>query len=191
MARTGSAPEIKSIYCVKDDEYLFIEKREDGFYLRNPYTEIPNEFSEKTDQEKLRETFEFLCKTIEEADEVFEEDSKTSGTDHKTVRDKYAKVIWDDGTEHWYRGEKLSTPFFMELCKSDFDRYLLMHHSEEWRQLITLKNVRSICESRMLEYEVLIKAIKRAWTDDYEWVEIKENADGTTAVEYYCYAALH
>ena len=172
MARTGSAPEIKSIYCVKDDEYLFIEKREDGFYLRNPYTEIPNEFSEKTDQEKLRETFEFLCKTIEEADEVFEEDSKTSGTDHKTVRDKYAKVI-------------------MELCKSDFDRYLLMHHSEEWRQLITLKNVRSICESRMLEYEVLIKAIKRAWTDDYEWVEIKENADGTTAVEYYCYAALH
>ncbi len=163
--------------------YFVIGKRNGSYYLKNKYTEIPNEF-EVYDIAKVKELFADLCERVPECKQV----KYASGHPNSCMY-----VIYSDKTQVMFQqqdgiGKNLcaytaKTAHFSEFFKSTF----ISGNSE----LITLDHLRWVCEDKTENLDVLIQALKDFETDDYIEVCHRTNAEGEIEIYRKIYGREH
>ena len=181
--------QIVELVYVKDEDFFLFGKGEKGYYLKNRFTEMPNEFSGEKELKYLREEFERLCGYVAEAEpieDIFEMQMIPDG--NWGCAKPYVKVTFADRTTQWYRVENKDLLFWWTAIYSDFAENIYYWKEYEWAQFTALKVVRRICEQKILDYGFLIKALKNGWEDDYTWVDEVPEENGGVSLDYYCYA---
>lgn len=174
---------MRSVTEVRSAEgsYFVIGKNDDGYYLRNLYTEIPNEFG-MYNIEEVQSLFDGLCDRIPECKE----------TDHPYGHpNSCMRVIYSDGAEQLYK----ETEQGLNLCAftaraaqySEFFGSVLFFRSE----LITLDHLRKVCSEKEERFEIFITALKDYLEDDYLTLVEEIQEDGSIRIRENVYSNVY
>lgn len=163
---------MKSVKVIRSAEgdYFVIGKTEGGYYLKNEYTEIPNEFNMYS-MDTVEKMFEELCDRIPECDEV----SVPSGHVNSCMW-----VYYEDGTKQLYK----QTERGMNLCAftsrtADYSEYNGFKMVAWSGMLMTLEHLREVCKKGIEDYDFFYRALKRYDDDDEMRVEEDFQDDGS------------
>ncbi len=167
----------KEIVAIKsaDGNYFEIGKNEFGYYLKNNYTDIPNEFNMYS-LETVKKMFLDLCERVPDCAKV----SIPSG--HKN---SCMLVEYSDKTEQLFQEQKgiemnlcAYTAKTAEYVEFYADQFFSWHSSS----LITLAHLRQVCREKSEDYTVFLTAIRDVIEDD--GIDIRENilTDGTIEI---------
>ncbi len=168
---------VVSIESVNGDPFK-IGRNQNGYYLSNNYTQIPNEFGAYSIME-IENLFHELCDRIPESVETLFPRGHSNAN---------MKVTYEDGTKVIYtqgEGGKNLAAFTSRAAKySEFYKNLIMGGRSD---LITLDHLRKICSVKIESFDIFIKALKDFEEDDYLFLEVKTFPDGSTSIDESCY----
>ena len=178
--------QIIELVFTEDENFFLIGKGDRGYYLKNRFTEIPNEFSGEKELQDVQKKFEMLCRDVAVEEVVPDTARLQMGQDGCS----YVKAIFADRTAQWYRIEKYSFLFLETAVYTDFLEKPY-YWRREWAEFTSLEGVRRICRQKVLDYVFLCKAVRNGWEDDYCWVDEVVEEDGRITFAYYCYTVCH
>lgn len=166
----------KEVVAIKsaDGSYFVVGKNDSGYYLRNKYTSIPNEFN-IADEAAVKKLFEDLCDRIPECVRV----DYPSGHPNSCMR-----VVFEDKTEQVFKeGENASK----NLCAythntARYSDFQPEQYSWIMSDLITLDHIRWVCKDKQENYDVFFQAIKTMKEDDGIWIFDTTNPDGSIEI---------
>lgn len=169
-----------SIQSVRGESFI-IGKNSKGYYLRNKYTEIPNEFG-MYDINDVEELFNGLCERIPESVKTL----FPCGHPNSCM-----KVTYDDNTTAMYKQGETG----LNLCAfthhaAAFSEYYERSFFDGRSDLITLDYLRGVCSKGKASLETVYKAIKDYKEDDYTFLEKSRLLDGTISIDKKCYGVL-
>ncbi len=175
---------MKEIVAIKSENgsYFVIGKNESGYYLKNKYTEIPNEFNMYSEAE-VKKLFDDLCERIPDCVKV----GFVTGHPNSCLR-----AVYSDKTEQLFReqkgiGKNLAAFTYGAASFSEFFSGRISGRSE----LITLDHLRWVCREKSENYKVLLKAVRDYIEDDYVSVFEVLKPDGTTEIRKMIYSVDH
>lgn len=172
--------EILAIHSAEGD-YFYVGINDKGFYLRNEYTTIPNEF-EKYSMRDIKKLFDGLCERIPECVAV----------DHVRADrhvNSFMYVVYDDGTEQLYMEQK---GVGMNLCTFTHStaEYNEFFNGRFWSYnpgTLNLKRLRQVCKSKKEDLDILFRAVCAMDEDDYIDLELEPRPDGGYNIVKSCY----
>ena len=164
-----------------EGNYYYIGKSDKGYFLRNEYTVIPNEF-EKYSMEDIKQLFDDLCERIPECLPV----DRVRSDRHKN---SFMYVVYDDMTEQLYMeqegvGKNLCAYNCHVAEYNEFfnDTFLAIIPST-----LTLDRLRQVCKDKKEDLDVMFDAVDSMDGDDYTHFKIEERADGGYSIVRSCY----
>ena len=152
---------MKKIVSIKSAEGSFFEigkSAKNSYYLRNEFTEIPNELMEY-DMNEIKKMFDDMCQAISTCVPV----DYASGHPNDC-----AIVIYDDNTRQMFKGQD-GVGCNFAAWTSSVAKYSEFIDSSWWesRRLLTLTDMRRICSSKYITPEELYKILKIEVEDEY------------------------
>jgi len=148
-------------------------------YLRNNYTEVPNEFG-FYDTERVRKLFDILGQQISNAQPV----EFTNSSEHPN---SCIRVLFDDGKVQLFKGNFCSSTT-NAATYNEFWGHSIFSYSE----MITLNRLRQVVREKREYKEVFLKAVEdiEIAGDDYMWMDTRKNEDGSFEMDKYTYGQL-
>ena len=171
---------MKEVVAIKSENgsYFYIGKGRNRYYLKNRYTEIPNEFG-MYDLGKVKEIFNELCERIPESVPA------VSSLGHPN---SFMRVVYSDRTEEIFTqgeaGRNLCAYTSNAANYSEFFTGRIFGGKSEY---VTLDHLRWVCSEKEENMDVFIKALKDFEEDDYLYLEEKKLEDGTISIDKHCY----
>lgn len=166
---------IKSVDC----RYFCIGKRNGRYFLKNEYTEIPNEFG-YYDMGKVEQLFNDLRDGIIE--------TMDSSLPLEIPETTLCKVIYEDKTEAPYkcRDGGINVRFLAGRVDGYSEFYERMFFGGK-SKYISLDRLRWVCEDKEENIDVFLEALKDFDEDDYTSLEVIHNDDGSVSIDKICY----
>ena len=153
-------------------------RNSDGYYLKNLFTEIPNEFG-FYDISHVKRLFIDLCERIQES---------VPATDLNGHPNAYMRVFYDNNTQNLYtQGENGKNLCAYTSKAANFSEFCTGTFFGERSELITLEHLRQICTVKEEKLETFFKALKDYKEDDYTFLEMVELSDGGISIDKSCY----
>ena len=148
--------------------YFEIWKADDGYHLKNKYTEVPNEFK-LYDEKTIKTLFDDLCERVPECIPV----DFASGHPNSCMR-----VVFADKSEAIYKkqekvGKNLCAYISRVAEYSEFVGGILYPHSDT----ITIEHVRWVIKTKTESFSNVIEYLKNAIEDDYIDININKNSE--------------
>ncbi len=145
-----------------EGSYYYIGKTDDGYYLRNVHTVIPNEF-EKYSMDAIKELFDNLCDRIPEC-------LKVDRVRYDHHENSFMYVVYDDMTEQLYMeqpgvGQNLCAYNCRVAEYNEFfnDVRLLSYNPGT----LTLERLRQVCKYKREDLDILREAVYAMGCEDY------------------------
>ncbi len=158
--------------------FFRIGRNEDGYYLKNSFTEIPNEFG-FYDINQVKKLFIDLCERILES---------VPATDMNEHPNAYMRVFYDNDTQILYtQGTDGKNLCAYTSRAANFSEFYTRTFFGERSKLITLEHLRQICTGKEESLETFFKALKDYTEDDYTFLEMVELPDGGISIDKSCY----
>ena len=158
--------------------FFRIGRNEDGYYLNNSFTEIPNEFG-FYDINQVKKLFIDLCERVRESG---------SATDLNGHPNAYMRVFYDNDTQILYTQGKDGKNLCAYTSKAaSFSEFYTRTFFGERSELITLEHLRQICTGKEEKLETFFKALKDYKEDDYTFLEMDKSPDGGISIDKSCY----
>lgn len=162
--------------------YFEIWKADDGYHLKNKYTEVPNEFK-LYDEKTIKTLFDDLCERVPECIPVDFE----SGHPNSCMR-----VIFADKTETIYKeqekvGKNLCAYTSRVAEYSEFVGGILYPLSDT----ITIEHVRWVIKTKTENFSNVIEYLKNAIEDDYIDIVINKNNEDVREISMVIYGFKH
>lgn len=158
--------------------YFEVGKNSNGYYLKNRYTEIPNEF-QYYDAGIEKRYFEKLCERIPDCEEV----SYPSGRPNSCMY-----VIYADGTVRLLKeqegiGKSIGSCTYDVACYSEFFPLYTLGQSE----LLTTHHLRDVCREGKESFDYLFQALIDIYEDDEIDVMLEPQSNGSAAIKITVY----
>lgn len=167
----------KEIVAIKSVGFGYFEigKNEFGYYLKNKYTDIPNEFKMYS-LERVKKMFIDLCEGLSECIKI----------EFPCERQGFkVRVIYSDKTEQLFQSveSERAYPFvFAYIYAENYVEFYTESPVYFIPTLLTLDHLRKVCREKVEEYDVLLSIIKELYEDDYVDVVEYNLPDGTTEI---------
>ncbi len=166
---------MNKILAIRSANYGFfnIGISNDGYFLRNVHTVIPNEFR-KYSSDKIKEMFDYLCECIPECLEV-----PAIHVDKNDFRHVY--VLYDDMTEHLYRDQDEGDRILTHGAREAADYTEFFEEKFMWSinpGTLSIDRLRLVCEKKIEDFDVFYEAVQHTDLDDYTFWEIRNREDG-------------
>ena len=149
--------------------FLILMKKKDSYYLKNQYTEIPNEFRLYS-MKVLKELFKELRKCVSASEPA----EAPSGHPNSCFY-----VIYETGSKQLFRQKEESkinvcSRVARAACYSEF------FPDDLWiSELVTLDHLRNVCESGTEAYDIFVQAVQHMIQDGETSVAERINPDGS------------
>ena len=158
--------------------YFEIWKADDGYHLKNKYTEVPNEFK-LYNKKAIKKLFDDLCERVPECIPVEFE----SGHPNSCMR-----VIFGDKTETIYKeqekvGKNLCAYTSQVANYSEFVGGIWYPFSKT----ITIEHIRWVVKTKAESFSNVIDYLKTAIEDDYIDIVINKNSEGAIEISEVIY----
>ncbi len=158
--------------------FFRIGRNREGYYLKNLFTEIPNEFG-FYDITQVKELFIDLCERIQES---------VPARNMKGHPNAYMRVLYDNDTQILYtQGENGKNLCAYTSRAANFSEFYTGTILGESSELITLEHLRHICTGKEEKLETFFKALKDYKEDDYTFLKMVELPDGGISIDKSCY----
>jgi hypothetical protein len=158
--------------------FFRIGRNEEGYYLKNLFTEIPNEFG-FYDISQVKKLFIDLCERIHES---------VPATDMNEHPNAYMRVLYDNDTQILYTQGKDGKNLCAYTSRAaNFSEFYTGTFFGGRSKLITLEHLRQICTDKEESLETFFKALKDYTEDDYTFLEMVELPDGGISIDKSCY----
>jgi hypothetical protein len=162
----------------ENGNFFRIGRNSDGYYLKNLFTEIPNEFG-YYDISQVKRLFIDLCERIQES---------VPATDLNGHPNAYMRVFYDNNTQILYtQGEDGKNLCAYTSKAANFSEFYTGTFFGERSELITLEHLRQICTGKEEKLETFFKALKDYKEDDYTFLEMVDFPDGSISIDKSCY----
>lgn len=162
----------------ENGNFFRIGRNSEGYYLKNLFTEIPNEFG-FYDIDQVKKLFISLCERIQET---------VPATDMNGHPNAYMRVFYDNDTQILYtQGEEGKNLCAYTAEAASFSEFYTGTIFGERSELITLKHLRQICSVKEERLETFFKALKDYKEDDYTFLEMDKSPDGGISIDKSCY----
>ncbi|MCR5325051.1 MAG: hypothetical protein K6E85_17475 [Lachnospiraceae bacterium] len=161
--------EITGFSSAEGDYFLITMQKKDVYYLKNKYTEIPNEFGIYS-MKALEELFKDLRKCISVSDPA----EIPGGHPNSCFY-----VLYEDGTKQLFRQKEDSK---INVCHnvSSVAHYSELFPDDLWiSELVTIDHLRSVCESGTEAYDVFVQAVSHMIQDGETAVSEQINEDSS------------
>lgn len=158
--------------------FFRVGRNRDGYYLKNLFTEIPNEFG-YYDISQVKRLFIDLCERIQES---------VPATDLNGHPNAYMRVFYDNNTQILYtQGENGKNLCAYTSKAANFSEFYTGTFFGERSELITLEHLRQICTAKEEKLETFFQALKDYKEDDYTFLKMVELPDGGISIDKSCY----
>lgn len=154
-------------------------------YLKNKYTEIPNEFA-LYDLEKVKELFDDLCSEIPNCEAV----SFASSKEHPN---SFMRVLRDDGKVEILNKKLGSGKNLCALtCNAATYSEFFGTYIGAYNEMITISRLRQVIKDKIEYKQIYQEAVEdiAIGADDYMWMKIRDNEDGSWEMDEYTYSRV-
>ncbi len=166
----------KEIVAIKSVEgsYFEIGRTRSGYYLKNSFTEIPNEF-ELYSIDVVKKLFDDLCERVPECMRV----DHSFGCPNDCIC-----VVYSDRTEQLYHAQD-GIGMNLAAFATETAKYVEFYEDPFYywgSPLMTLEHLRRVCRSKREDYAVFFKAIRDYIEDDGIDLHDVTLSDGTIEI---------